>query len=103
VYAILIGKAPQALYAHNARKASKFCELTHIDTCGPFPIPMPQKKAYFTVFLDNASNFGSIALLVSKDTAYPAWQNVEASWTLKSGNPVRAMCFDRAKEFTPKV
>jgi hypothetical protein len=33
-------------------------------------------------------SFGSIALLVTKDGAYTAWQTIEASWMLKSGNPV---------------
>src|ERR1700678_15247 len=42
----LIGKAPQAPYAHNAKRASKVCDLIHIDTCGPFPTLTPQKEAY---------------------------------------------------------
>jgi hypothetical protein len=74
----LIGKAPQAPFAHNARRASKVCELIHIDTCGPFPTLTPQKEAYFTTFLDDASNFGSIALLVFRDKAYAAWRKIEA-------------------------
>jgi hypothetical protein len=61
------------------------------------PHPYTTQKS---LFLNDASNFGSIALLVSKDQAYPAWQKVEASWTLKSGNPVQAVHFDGAKEFT---
>jgi hypothetical protein len=96
----LIGKTPQAPFAHNAKRASRVCELIHIDTCGPFPTLTPRKEAYFTAFLDDASNFGSIALLTSKDGAYPAWRKVEASWTLKSGNPVRTARLDGAKEFT---
>ena len=96
----LIGKTPQAPFTHNANRASKVCELIHIDTCGPFPALTPRKEAYFTAFLDDASNFGSIALLTTKDGAYPTWRKVEASWTLKSGNPVCTARLDGAKEFT---
>jgi hypothetical protein len=46
------------------------------------------------------SNFGYIALLVSKDGLYMAWRKVEASWTLKSSNLVQAARIDGAKEFT---
>ena len=96
----LIGKTPQTPFAHNARRATRVCELIHIDTCGPFPTLTPRKEAYFTAFLDDASNFGSIALLTSKDKAYPAWRQIEASWTLKAGNPVQTVRLDGAKEFT---
>jgi hypothetical protein len=58
------------------------------------------KEAYFTAFLDDASNYGAIALLITKDHAYTAWRKVEASWTLKSGNPIRPAHLDGAKEFT---
>jgi hypothetical protein len=68
--------------------------------CGPFPTITPWKEAYFTAFLDNALNFSSIALLVTKDEAYQAWKKTEALWTLKSGNPVWIVCLDGAKEFT---
>jgi hypothetical protein len=95
----LIGKAPQAPYAHNAKRAFKVCDLIHIDTCGLFPTLTPQKEAYFTAFLDNASNYGAIALLITKDCAYTAWHKVGASWTLKSSNPIRAARLDGAKEF----
>jgi hypothetical protein len=96
----LIGKAAQAPFSHHARRASKVCDLIHIDTCGPFPTITPQKEAYFTAFLDDVSNFGSIVLLVTKDKAYQAWKKTEASWTLKLGNPVRIVRLNGAKEFT---
>jgi hypothetical protein len=48
---------------------------------------------------NDASNFGGIALLVTKDGAYNAWRRIEASWTLQSGNPVKTVRFDGAKEF----
>lgn len=96
----LIGKVPQTPFAHHAKRALKVCDLIHIDTCGLFPTLTPQKEAYFMAFLDDASNFGSIALLISKNEAYPAWQKIEASWTLKSGNSVQSARLDGAKEFT---
>jgi hypothetical protein len=50
--------------------------------------------------LDDALNYKSIALLVTKDGAYIAWQGIKASWMLKSGNPAQAAHLDGAKEFT---
>jgi hypothetical protein len=82
----LIGKAPQDSFTHNAKRASKVCKLIHIDTCSLFPTLTPWKQAYFTMFLDDAPNFKSIALLVFKDRAYTEWQRIEASWTLKPDN-----------------
>jgi hypothetical protein len=95
----LIGKTPQTPFSHNSKRATAICDLIHIDTCGPFPTLTPRKEAHFTAFLDDASNFGSIALLVARYQAYLAWRKVEASWMLKSGNPVRAVRIDGAKEF----
>lgn len=96
----LIGKSPQAPYEHNANHATAICELIHIDTCGPFPILTPRKEAYYTIFLDDASNYGSTTLLVTKNGVFPAWKNVESSWELISGNRVKNVRLDGAKEFT---
>lgn len=63
----LIGKSPQAPFPHNARRASTICNLIHVDTCGPFPTLTPRKEAYFTIFLDDASNYGAVALLATRD------------------------------------
>jgi hypothetical protein len=78
----------------------KVCDLIYVITCSPFPILTLQKEAFFTAFLNDALNFGYIALLVLKDVSYTAWRKVKASWTLKSGNLVQAAHIDGAKEFT---
>jgi hypothetical protein len=61
---------------------------------------MPRKKQDFTIFLNDTTNFGHIELLVAKSDSFPAYKKVEASWELKSGNHVKTVCFDGAKEFT---
>jgi hypothetical protein len=96
----LIGKSPQAPYAHNAKRASSVGDLIHIDTCGPFPTLTPKKQVYFSIFLDDASNFGATTLLVNKNNVFPAWKKVEASRELISGKCIKAVRFDGAKEFT---
>ena len=96
----IIGKSPQTPYQNNAKRASDVCELIHIDTCGPFPTLTPRKEQYFTIFLDDASNFGHTELLVAKSDSFPAYKKVEASWELRSGNRVKTVRFDGAKEFT---
>ena len=96
----LIEKSPQTPYQNNAKRASKTGDLVHIDTCGPFPTLTPKKEAYFTIFLDDASNFGVTTLLSNKNGAFQAWKKVEASWELISGNHIKAVRLDGAKEFT---
>ena len=96
----LIGKSPQAPYQHNAKCASGVCELVHIDTCGPFPVLTPWKEVYFTIFLDDASNYRSTSLPIAKNGVFPAWKKVEASWELRSGNRVKTIRLDGVKEFT---
>ena len=93
----LIGKSPQAPYSNNAKRTAKVGDLIHIDTCGPFPTLTPKKEAYFTIFLDDASNYGVTRLLSSKDGVFPAWKKVEASWELLSGNLIKSVCLDGAK------
>ena len=77
----LIGKSPQAPYSNNARRAAAIGELVHIDTCGPFPTLTPKKESYFTIFLDDTSNYGVTALLVNKNDAFSTWKKVETSWS----------------------
>lgn len=96
----LIGKSAQTPYQHNGNRASEVCELIHIDTCGPFPTLTPKKEQYFTIFLDDAANFGHTKLLVAKSDSFLAYKKIEASWELKSGNRVKSIRFDGAKEFT---
>ena len=74
--------------------------MVHIDTCGPFPVLTPWKEACFTIFLDDASNYGSTSLFIAKNGVFPAWKKVEASWELRSGNHVKTIHLDGAKEFT---
>ena len=96
----LIGKSPQAPYLNNAKRATNVGDLVHIDTCGPFPTLTPKKEAYFTIFLDDASNYGVTTLLANKNGAFQAWKKVEASWELISGNHIKSVRLDGAKEFT---
>ena len=96
----LIGKSPQAPYLNNAKHATAIGDLIHIDICCPFPTLTPRKEAYFIIFLDNASNYGVTALLSHKNNALQAWKRVEASWELTSGNHIKAVRLDGAKEFT---
>jgi hypothetical protein len=95
----LIGKSPQTPYSHNSKRATAVGELVHIDICGPFPTLTPRKESYFIIFLDDASNYGATVLLSHKSGAFQAWQKVEASWELTSGNRIKAVRLDGAKEF----
>jgi hypothetical protein len=70
-----------------------------VDTCGP-PTLTPKKEAYFIIFLDDASNYGFTSLLTTKSGAFPAWKKTEAFWELISGNCIKAVRLDGAKEFT---
>jgi len=95
----LVGKGPQTPYTHNSHRAEKICELIHIDTCGPYPVQTPHKELYFFIMLDDASNYGCTSLLVKKSDAFLAWKRATASWELISGNKVKTVRTDGAKEF----
>jgi hypothetical protein len=43
--------------------------LLHVDIGGPFPTQTPEKKKYFVIFLDDASNYAVIGLLSSREGA----------------------------------
>jgi hypothetical protein len=62
-------------------------------------MPMPRKEQYFTIFLDNAVNFGHTKLFIAKSNSYPAYRRVEALWKLKLRNQVQTVCFEGVKEF----
>ena len=93
----LIGKSPQAPYSNNTKCAISIGDLIHIDICGPFPTLTPRKEAYFIIFLDDASNYGVTMLLSHKSGAFQVWKKVEASWELSSGNRIKAVRLDGAK------
>lgn len=93
----LIGKFPQAPYLNNAKHATNIGDLVHINTCGPFPTLTPRKEAYFTIFFDDALNYGVTTLLSNINGVFPAWKKVEATWELTSGNRIKAVHLDGAK------
>jgi transposase InsO family protein len=95
----LIGKSPQASYSSNKHRATDICELVHIDTCGPYPVLTRKKERYFLAILDDHSNYGACPLLVLKSGACIAWRKTKARWENLSGNKVKAIRVDNAKEF----
>ena len=44
--------------------------------------------------------YGVTMLLSNKNNVFPAWKKIEASWALISGNHIKAVRLDGAKEFT---
>jgi len=95
----LIGKSPQASYSLNKHRAEEICELIHVGTCGPYPVLTRKKERYFLAILDDHSNYGACPLLVLKSGACAAWVKMKACWENISGNKVRAIRIDNAKEF----
>lgn len=96
--ACIIGKAPQTLYASNMKRADNICELIHADTCGPFPVQTPNKQRFFFVLLDDCSNYAGLELMVKKDEALAIWRKETARWENISGQRVKAIRVDGAKE-----
>jgi len=95
----LVGKSPQIPYSNKGNRAENVCDLIHMDTCGPYPVQTPHKERYFVIMLDDKSNYGNTTLLVRKNDVFVAWKHVTASWELLTGNKVRAVRLDGAKEF----
>ena len=99
----IIGKHPQQPYDHFGHRASKVCELIHIDTCGPFPVQFPQGSSMFFIILDNHSNFGHTVLLNQKNDAFEAYLAVTTRWEHKSANLVMKLRSDGAKELVQSI
>jgi hypothetical protein len=95
----IIGKSPQTSFSSNKHRAEEICELIHVDTCGPYPVLTRKKEQYFLAILDDNSNYGACSLLVRKSDACAAWVKTKARWENLSGNKVRAIRVDNAKEF----
>ncbi|KNZ73140.1 Copia protein [Termitomyces sp. J132] len=71
-----------------------------MDSCGPFPVQFANGHSHhFHSILDDFSNLGSTALLTTCDQACDHFKSTAAQWELKSGNKVRAVRCDGAKEF----
>lgn len=96
---MIIGKSPQTLFSSNKHHAEEICGLIHIDTCGPYPVLTKKKEQYFLAMLDNNLNYSVCSLLVHKSGACAAWMKTKAHWENISGNKVRAIRVDNAKEF----
>ena len=95
----LISKSPQAPYSLNKHCTTDICKLIHVDTCGPYPVLTRKKERYFLAILDDHSNYGTCPLLVLKSGACIAWRKTKARWENLSGNKVKAIRIDNAKEF----
>lgn len=96
----ILGKQPARPYDHFEKRADHVCALLHMDSCGPFPVRFSNGHGnHFHSILDDFSNFGSSALLSTKDQAAQHYRTTEAQWELKSGNKVRAVRSDGALEF----
>ena len=95
----LIGKHPQLPYSNHRHRASAVCELLHMDSCGPFLVLTPHKKSSFWAILDDKSNYAHVKLLSAKSDVFDAYRKVESLWEAKSGNRVKSIRMDGAKEF----
>lgn len=97
----IIGKQPARPYDHFEKRADRVCDLLHMDTCGPFPVRFSNgQTTYFNSIIDDHSNFGSTALLSTKDQATDHFKSTSVRWELKSGNLVLVLRSDGALEFT---
>lgn len=70
-----------------------------MDSCGPFPMRfLNGNSSHFHLILDDYSNFGSMALLLKKNAVAKHFKKVQAEWELRSGNKVKMVRCDGAKE-----
>jgi hypothetical protein len=107
----VVGKRPQRPYDNHQHRAKELLELIHVDIGGPFPVQSPNKKKYFVIFLDDASNLAVIGLLSSREgeevlSFYRS--RVEGSLELAASRGgvtrrIRSMRFDGAGELSKGV
>ena len=64
-------------------------ELIHLNICGPFPITTPHGKAYFVLFLDDASSVINLQNLALCSDVRDAWRILKVKWELKTGKKIK--------------
>ena len=79
-------------------RTTTLLELIHLDICGPFPVTMPHGKAYFVLFLDDASSVINLQNLALHLDVRDAWRILKAKWELKTGKKIKCTRFDSAGE-----
>ena len=79
-------------------RTTNLLELIHLDICGPFPVATPHGKAYFVLFLDDASSVVNLQNLMLRSEVRDAWRILKAKWELKTGKKVKRVRFDGAGE-----
>ncbi|KAJ2914303.1 hypothetical protein MD484_g6105, partial [Candolleomyces efflorescens] len=65
----VVGKRPQRPFDNPQGRADALLGLIHVDIGGPFPTQTPDKKKYFIIFLDDASNYAVVGLLATRESA----------------------------------
>jgi hypothetical protein len=79
-------------------RTTTLLELIHLDICGPFPVTTPHGKAYFVLFLDDASSVVNLQNLALRSDVRDAWRILKAKWELKTGKKIKRARFDGAGE-----
>ena len=99
----IIGKHPREPYPYRGNRAENPLDLIHIDICGPFPVPTPDKFHYFIAYLDDNTNLSHIDLLKKKSEALASWIALCTRWERLTGRTVARIRTDNAREFLSRL
>ncbi len=95
----LVGKHAQKPFEQNGNRAQFVNELSHINTCGPFPTASPQGARYFFAMLEDKTTAVEVKMMKRKNEAFRHFETTVAKWERISGRPVMFMRSDNAPEF----
>ena len=83
-------------------KAQKPLELIHTNMCSPFKPNSLGKSNYFLLFIDDFSRKTWVYFLKQKLEVFEAFKKFKAVVKKESGYQIKAMRYDRGREFTSK-
>ncbi|KAF5335201.1 hypothetical protein D9611_010934 [Ephemerocybe angulata] len=102
----VVGKGARAPIPNPGNRATKPLERLHIDICGPHEVTSLSASRrgrfkYWLVILDDFTNYGFVALLPDRSSAgvLAAFTKATARWELLTGEKVKCVRMDGAKEF----
>ncbi|KAG2018571.1 hypothetical protein CC2G_015308 [Coprinopsis cinerea AmutBmut pab1-1] len=94
----IIGRFAQSNYPASDHRFLSPGDLVHMDISGPWRVKTPFGDQYFIAFLDDATHYGWVFLLKTRDGAFDAFLIVEARLENLTGRRIQRTRSDNAKE-----
>lgn len=98
--ACVAAKLERVPHQRSDSRAARPCELIHTDLICPSDDGLQTEgRSYVLTIMDDFSRYAEVAILSSKAEVAAAFQTIAARWERQSGKKIKAVRFDRGKEY----